>query len=146
MLFRYIKNKRFRAVVTDLGMLTQIAISHNDTSCYSVSISICVFRSFGYNVSCHLPYDTHRGRYPSQRIMMQGCNWQKKHYICRNGKTLSFTHVRHSKSILPSTEMLMTCQGMNFPLACKAFLAASLSPPQQGTSIRTMVMLWMSLF
>ena len=59
-----IKNKRFRAVVADLGMLTQIAISHNDTSYHSVSISICVFHSFGYNVSCHLPYDTHRGRYP----------------------------------------------------------------------------------
>lgn len=59
-----IKNKRFRAVVTDLGMFTQIVISHNDTSYHSVSISICVFHSFGYNVSCHLPYDTYRGRYP----------------------------------------------------------------------------------
>ena len=41
--------------------------------------------------------------------------------------------------------MMTTCQGMNLPLACSAFCAASCNPPQQGTSMRTMVTLLMSL-
>ena len=47
--------------------------------------------------------------------------------------------------ILPSVEMVTTCHGINFPLCCNAAFAACSSPPQQGTSIRTMVTLWMSL-
>ena len=43
----------------------------------------------------------------------------------------------------PSTEMVSTCHGINFPLACNAFLAARSSPPQHGTSMRTMVRLLM---
>ena len=42
-------------------------------------------------------------------------------------------------------EMVTTCHGMNFPLACSAFFAAISKPPQQGTSMRRMVTLWMSL-
>ncbi len=42
-------------------------------------------------------------------------------------------------SILPSVEMVTTCQGMNFPLAFSASVAACSMPPQQGTSMRTMV-------
>ena len=48
-------------------------------------------------------------------------------------------------NILPSREMVMTCHGMNLPLAFKAFSAARCSPPQQGTSIRTMVTDFISL-
>ena len=47
--------------------------------------------------------------------------------------------------ILPSREIVTTCQGMNFPLAFSAVSAACCNPPQQGTSIRTMVTLLMSL-
>ena len=43
--------------------------------------------------------------------------------------------------ILPSVEIVTTCHGMNFPLCCKAVFAACSSPPQQGTSIRTTMML-----
>ncbi len=42
-------------------------------------------------------------------------------------------------SIFPSIEIVTTCHGINFPLACSAFFAAISKPPQQGTSIRTMV-------
>ena len=44
-------------------------------------------------------------------------------------------------NILPSTEMVTTCQGINFPLSRRAFSAAICRPPQQGTSIRAMVTL-----
>ena len=47
--------------------------------------------------------------------------------------------------ILPSTEIVTTCHGRNFPLARSASRAACSSPPQHGTSMRTMVTLWMSL-
>ena len=47
--------------------------------------------------------------------------------------------------IRPSLEIVTTCQGMNLPLSRSAFSAALCSPPQQGTSIRTMVTLLMSL-
>ena len=40
---------------------------------------------------------------------------------------------------VPSILTVTTCHGINFPLACRAFLAAISKPPQQGTSIRTMV-------
>ena len=30
-------------------------------------------------------------------------------------------------------EMVTTCQGINFPLACRALRAATFQPPQQGT-------------
>ena len=41
--------------------------------------------------------------------------------------------------------MVTTCHGMNFPLFCKAAFAACSSPPQHGTSMRTMVTLLMLL-
>lgn len=47
-------------------------------------------------------------------------------------------------SILPSVEIVTTCQGMNLPLFCSAVFAACSSPPQHGTSIRTTVTLLMS--
>ena len=47
--------------------------------------------------------------------------------------------------IFPSMEMVTTCHGMNFPLVCSAFFAAISKPPQQGTSMRRMVTLWISL-
>ena len=43
-----------------------------------------------------------------------------------------------------SQRTVATCHGMNFPLCRSAFFAASSSPPQQGTSIRTTVTLLMS--
>lgn len=48
--------------------------------------------------------------------------------------------------IFPSIPMVITCQGMNFPLFWSAFLVAISSPPQHGTSILTIVTLWISLF
>ena len=52
----------------------------------------------------------------------------------------------HSSIIFPSLDMTTTCHGMNFPLARRAFSAARCNPPQQGTSMRTMVTERMSLF
>lgn len=43
-------------------------------------------------------------------------------------------------------DIVITCYGINLPLACKARFAAFSIPPQQGTSIRTMVKLLISLF
>ena len=54
-------------------------------------------------------------------------------------------HLSSQSKMRPSTEMVTTCHGINFPLACRAFLAASSSPPQQGTSILTIVKLWILL-
>ena len=48
--------------------------------------------------------------------------------------------------MVPSVEMVTTCHGINFPLCCRAVFAACSSPPQQGTSMRTTVTLFMSLF
>ena len=50
----------------------------------------------------------------------------------------------YSKTV-PLAVRVTTCQGMHFPLFCRAFFAACSSPPQQGTSMRTTVMLLMSL-
>ena len=68
----------------------------------------------------------------------------------RRYKTLPWEHcaeivVRRKiySRMRPSTEMVSTCHGINFPLACNAFLAARSSPPQHGTSMRTMVRLLM---
>lgn len=47
--------------------------------------------------------------------------------------------------ILPSTEIVTTCHGRNFPLARSASRAACSSPPQHGTSMRTTVTLRRSL-
>ena len=47
-------------------------------------------------------------------------------------------------NIFPSMVIVITCQGMNLPLACRALSAARWSPPQQGTCIRRMVTLLMS--
>ena len=44
----------------------------------------------------------------------------------------------HESITRPSSERVTICQGMNLPLASNAFFAAISSPPQQGTSIRTM--------
>ena len=46
--------------------------------------------------------------------------------------------------IFPSVEIVTICHGINFPLALRASVAAFASPPQQGTSIRTIVRLCMS--
>lgn len=43
--------------------------------------------------------------------------------------------------IEPSVDITTTCDGINFPLACKAAFVACSNPPQQGTSIRTIVTL-----
>ena len=51
----------------------------------------------------------------------------------------------HYSRIFPSREIVTTCQGMNLPLLRSAVSASRCSPPQQGTSIRTMVTLLMSL-
>ena len=55
------------------------------------------------------------------------------------------TPLNYYSKILPSVEMVTTCHGMNFPLACKACFTACSNPPQQGTSIRAMVTLLISL-
>ena len=57
---------------------------------------------------------------------------------------LSQTALLHSPSqsrMLPLREIVTTCQGMNLPLFRSALSAARWSPPQQGTSMRTMVTL-----
>lgn len=56
-----------------------------------------------------------------------------------------FKYCNHSSLSLPSTVTVTTCQGMNLPLCWSAFFAAVSNPPQQGTSMRTMVTLLMSL-
>ena len=50
-------------------------------------------------------------------------------------------HIGHSyySRIFPSRPSVTTCQGMNLPLCRRAVSAARCIPPQQGTSIRTMV-------
>ena len=48
-------------------------------------------------------------------------------------------NISHESIIRPSSESVTTCQGMNLPLACNAFFAASSRPPQHGTSMRTIV-------
>ena len=58
---------------------------------------------------------------------------------CRDG--FRYRSVFPQSSILPSVEMVTTCHGINFPLCCNAVFAACSSPPQQGTSMRTMVTL-----
>ena len=61
-----------------------------------------------------------------------------------NGKyclTIDYTLSR----ILPSVETITTSHGISFPLFSSAFFTACSIPPQQGTSIRTTVMLRMSL-
>ena len=44
----------------------------------------------------------------------------------------------------PLVASTTTCQGIILPLCCKARLTAFSIPPQQGTSMRTTVTLWMS--
>ena len=41
--------------------------------------------------------------------------------------------------MVPSRPSVTTCQGKNFPLSRSAVSAALCKPPQQGTSMRTMV-------
>ena len=47
-------------------------------------------------------------------------------------------------SIRPSVDIVTTCQGINLPLFFRAVTAACSIPPQQGTSILTIVRLLMS--
>mgnify|MGYP004647955751 FL=1 len=56
---------------------------------------------------------------------------------------LSFPAPLQSSFSRPSTVTVTTCHGINFPLCWSAFFAASSSPPQHGTSIRTTVTLLM---
>ena len=68
---------------------------------------------------------------------------------CAAGRlfTLKTKHISHTfypfpanySRILPSVEIVTTCQGMNFPLFFSAVTAACSIPPQQGTSMRTTV-------
>lgn len=53
--------------------------------------------------------------------------------------------LRLYSTIFPSVEMTTTRHGINFPLVCNARFAACSIPPQHGTSIRTMVRLWILL-
>lgn len=48
--------------------------------------------------------------------------------------------------IVPSVAIVTTCQGIIFPLFRSALLTACSMPPQQGTSMRTTVTLWISLW
>ena len=50
----------------------------------------------------------------------------------------------YSPCSVPSVFTVTTCQGINFPLACRARFAAFSMPPQQGTSMRTTVTLFIS--
>ena len=45
----------------------------------------------------------------------------------------------HESITCPSSESVTTCQGMNLPDSCNTFFAAISSPPQHGTSMRTIV-------
>jgi len=45
-------------------------------------------------------------------------------------------------TILPSVDMVTTCQGINLSWACNARITALSKPPQQGTCMRTTVMLF----
>ena len=55
-------------------------------------------------------------------------------------------YFKNQSKICPSMEIVTTRHGRNFPLACSAFFAAISKPPQQGTSMRTMVTSLISLF
>lgn len=57
---------------------------------------------------------------------------------------LCFAFVFYSR-IVPSVAIVTTCQGIILPLLRSALLTACSIPPQQGTSMRTTVTLWMSL-
>ena len=55
-----------------------------------------------------------------------------------------FLHGGHNAApyysrIRPSTDIVITCHGMNLPLSWSAFRTAASRPPQQGTSMRTTV-------
>ena len=63
-----------------------------------------------------------------------------------NSPTPSRTVLLFQSRIFPSTEIVTTCHGINFPLFWRAFLAAISRPPQHGTSMRTMVTLAILLF
>jgi|GEM_PF-5756859 len=85
------------------------------------------------------------GEIPENRLQ-SFCDCRRMTFFnaaCRDG--FRYRSVFPQSSILPSVEMVTTCHGINFPLCCNAVFAACSSPPQQGTSIRTMVTLWMSL-
>ena len=62
-----------------------------------------------------------------------------------NGKyclTIDYTLSR----ILPSVETITTSHGISYPLVSSAFFTACSIPPQQGTSMRTMVTLFISFW
>ena len=57
-------------------------------------------------------------------------------------------HLRNTfqSRILPSLEIVTTCHDRNLPLFWRAVSAALCRPPQHGTSMRTIVTLFISLF
>ena len=73
-----------------------------------------------------------------------GCIFRRVGCIPENRGAFWGGRVHYSR-IFPSREIVTTCQGMNLPLLRSAVSASRCSPPQQGTSIRTMVTLLMSL-
>ena len=54
-------------------------------------------------------------------------------------RTVLPRHTGQSDRMRPSVEITATRQGMNLPLCCNARLTAFSMPPQQGTSMRTIV-------
>ena len=66
-------------------------------------------------------------------------------YLSKEGCVLAGEGNSIYSKILPSIEIVTTCHGINFPLFFKAVTAACSNPPQQGTSIRTIVTLLISL-
>ena len=57
---------------------------------------------------------------------------------------LDCRRVFYLSTILPSVEIVCTCHGINFPLFLSAIFAATSIPEQHGTSIRTIVTLFIS--
>ena len=78
----------------------------------------------------------HTMKKPSYYLLSQAMDGDEKAIE----KILAFYDPYISKCCLrPLYDVVTTCQGRNFPLSCIAFFAAISSPPQQGTSMRTMV-------
>ena len=86
-------------------------------------------------------------RYFEFLFAKQGENMNNPKRITLKHLLLSFSSPPncYPSIILPSVEMVITCHGMNLPLACRARLTAFSIPPQQGTSIRTIFTLFMLL-
>ena len=63
----------------------------------------------------------------------------------KNPEAVWVCSMAYAPICVPSGEMVMICKGMSLPLCASAFCTAKGRPPQQGTVIRTTVMLLMSL-